>query len=479
MEKTKKKIVLTVIFSIIISVVFELIMKYGFENDGNLLVDKIIIDSMILFYLGLHFVVGFSKLYDFIIKHRYKISGILLLIFTLLQYSGAPSDLLKTNTIKFMQAFWWNFRFFALILVSFEFCKLLTKENEKISLAGSIIITFSGACQWMFGEYLIEVLTLGELLIILLNKFLLETKFKKKILYSLAMSICIIMYAFTAHFSWMISFGYLFVAIAIWVFIKNRKEYKVNKKDVILFIINLALIIANEIIFYVVIGNGNIGLAKESKGGGMPYLFSYLYNFLLPYKNIGDEVLLSSVISICPVPMIMAIYYLYTKEKHISFLIPVSIVAVIEAVVCMSGLPDVIERFTLFSNVTAVNAAVVVGFANLYLLLYMITNIEEEIVSFKVSMRLSILFMCIMVFMPLPSLISSKGYVTLFSAILCMFTFLFLNNKDKKYRKVLMTFLVLFTLAGGIFVNPVVKGGKVVRQIGIDRFNAEIIEENK
>ena len=151
MEKTKKKIVLTVIFSIIISVVFELIMKYGFENDGNFLVDKIIIDSMVLFYLGLHFVVGFSKLYDFIIKHRYKISGILLLIFTLLQYSGAPSDLLKTNTIKFMQAFWWNFRFFALILVSFEFCKLLTKENEKLSLAGSIIITFSGACQRMFG----------------------------------------------------------------------------------------------------------------------------------------------------------------------------------------------------------------------------------------------------------------------------------------------------------------------------------------
>ena len=67
----------------------------------------------------------------------------------------------------------------------------------------------------------------------------------------------------------------------------------------------------------------------------------------------------------------------------------------------------------------------------------------------------------------------------LFSAILCMFTFLFLNHKDKKYRKVLMTFLVLFTLAGGIFVNPVVKAGKVVRQIGIDRFNAEIIEENK
>lgn len=480
MEKIKKKITITFVVSVLMAIVYELLLKFAFKSEAIFLIDEILIDAMILFFIGLHFAVGFSKLYNFIISHRYKISSVLIILFTVLQYSGVILDESASTTLKFMQAFWWNVRWFALILVSFEFCKILTNRNEKIALCGAIAIAFSSVVQWKFTDYLVEIIVLGELLIVLLDKFLTEKKFSNKIVYSLGMSLCIILYAFIEHFSWMISFGYLFLALGIWIFIKNRNVYKISKKDVILILINFLLIIVNEYIYYVFAQNGNTNMlvVQNKKQNGISFLFSYLYNCLLPFKDIGDNVKLSNIFSVFPVPMIIAIYYIYKKEKHVSFLLPVVTVAVLETVFCISGFPELIGNITLFKYVALENAIVAVGFANFYILLYMIANIEEEVFSIKPSMRISIVFACLLVFVPLPKVISSRIYLSLVACALCLFTFLFLNNSDKRYRKAFLAVLVLFTLIGGLFVNPITKGGKIVKQIGIDQKNIQNLNEN-
>ena len=130
-----------------------------------------------------------------------------------------------------------------------------------------------------------------------------------------------------------------------------------------------------------------------------------------------------------------------------------SIVAVLETVFCISGFPDNISKILFLQNVTAPMASVAVGFANFYLMLYMLSNIEEELISIKASVRVTILIMCIMAFVPLPTVISGRGYLSLISSVLGVYTFLFLNNYDKRYKNLLLIFLLIFSLLGGIFIN--------------------------
>lgn len=75
-------------------------------------------------------------------------------------------------------SFYWYIRLVAMMLGSFEMCMLLTNKKKKISLCGMILITFSAATQWW---YCMDTLIWGQIILILLNKFM--TTDKKKIKY--------------------------------------------------------------------------------------------------------------------------------------------------------------------------------------------------------------------------------------------------------------------------------------------------------
>ena len=52
---------------------------------------------------------------------------------------------------------------------------------------------------------------------------------------------------------------------------------------------------------------------------------------------------------------------------------------------------------------------------------------------------------------------SFTQYLYIFAAELCTLFLLFYNYGNKKYKNVLLFFMILFTLFSGIFVNPIVK----------------------
>lgn len=75
-------------------------------------------------------------------------------------------------------SFYWYIRLVAMLLGSFEMCMLLTNKKKRISLCGMILITFSAAVQWW---YCMDTLIWGQIILLLLNKFM--TTDKKKIKY--------------------------------------------------------------------------------------------------------------------------------------------------------------------------------------------------------------------------------------------------------------------------------------------------------
>lgn len=153
----------------------------------------------------------------------------------------------------------------------------------------------------------------------------------------------------------------------------------------------------------------------------------------------------------------MSLYYLFKYEEHTEFLFPIAIVTVLETIFCISGLPEILGKISLFTYVDTIKCSMAVNLANVFIMFYMMANINKELFKTKHAMRITILVTCLLVFVKFPTDFSSRGYLFIYIIELCSTIFLFLNFEDKKYKKVLLSLLVIFVLCGGITVNPILK----------------------
>ena len=139
-------------------------------------------------------------------------------------------------------SFYWYARITAMILGSYELCLILTNKKKKISLCGAIVIAFSAAVQWW---YCMDTLIWGQIILVLINKFMCTEKKKIKYLCALGLISSVLAYIFVLYPAWQVSFAYVFLAIFIWMLIKNFKEgYKITKHDVVVVIVTILCIIA-------------------------------------------------------------------------------------------------------------------------------------------------------------------------------------------------------------------------------------------
>lgn len=388
-----------------------------------------------------------NKLYKKIINNRFKISFIMICVLTIIGFFINKTELQNAFFIT-DKAFclWWNIKFFALCLISYELFFIITNKNEKLALSGTIILALSGTIQWNLNN--IDALIIGEFITVLVQKFFEKDKFKSQVLISSLITIFSIIYVWTFR-SYAVAFGYLFLALIIWIILENKDKLKDNK---ILGLVTCVLSILGMIISALFFNNHNIEY-YDLEMSGVSVLFSYLYSPLLPFFDFKGQELVSGIISIFPVPIIMSLYYIYTKEKHICFLLPITIVTVLEIVFCMSGFPNFINNITLFSEVSAIRAVSCVQIANLFIMFYFLGNIKEELFKIKYAMRITIIIVCLLVFVRFPVYFSNKQFLYMFVCELSLLSFLLLNFSDKKYQKVLMFFLILITLISGVPVN--------------------------
>lgn len=330
----------------------------------------------------------------------------------------------------------------ALFIVTFETFQIITNKNKKIAIIGSILISCSSFMVWQFA---CEVIIFGEIIIIAVENFMKASKIRFKIAWSLIFAFSILSYLFTNEIAFIISFGYVFLALAIWVVLKNIKEYKFNKKDLIYIVVSI-LIIAIFILLNPILVTDNL-----TGGKGIGYLFSYGYSYILPFVETENNIAYSSLLSFFPIPMIMAMIYIYKEEKHINFILPMLIVMVLESIWCMTGFPNILSKVTLLNMVSVEKCAIAVGLGSIYLYLYMIANIKENFISLKDASKITLIILVLFFMIDRPDVLeNSRGYMYLFSAILAMGYFLISNSINKKYTNVFLWIVVIWTLVSSI-----------------------------
>ena len=570
---TKTKLILVAIMSVLIATLCEYTI-FRISHPEFISKNRIMLVSIIIMFIGIHFVFKLRKMYEFIHNHRYKIACAFLLFVMIFKYSGSSivefnseiqphidntryhtllgqtrrirtdewatsttyilsqsktevpfqyfSDVLRgTPTDMFTVAnspvldilmigrpfqlgfmlfgtdaglsFYWYARLVAMMLGSYELCLILTKRNKKVSLCGMIVITFSAAVQWW---YCMQVLIWGQIVVVLVDKFMTTNKKRNKYLCALGILVSGLSYIFEFYPAWQISFGYVFLALIIWILIKNIKyeKYRFTKHDVAVIVITL-LCIALLLGRWYMLSKDTLAAEmntdypgeRNEVGGGALNLYSYFYNIFFPTEEYLNPCEYSSMLSLFPIPLILGLIYVIRNKKDLHFWIPMLVVGGFLSIWCVYGFPEFLAVLTKMSMSTAGRASIPLGTVCIYILIYLIGNFEtdDKLINKKLSYILSGIFILFIIYKAKTTIGFAEEFhyldkfkILLGGEIFLALIFGVLNIDNEKIKNYTIYGLIAVALITGLGVNPVIRTTDVLYTKPVAIKMQEIKKEN-
>lgn len=389
-------------------------------------------------------------------------------------------------------SFFWCGRFIALFLVTFEFLMLLTDKKKLLSFIGAIMVLLAPIIQWWFAvNGIVEIFVFGELAIILLDKFMRNNNLKKRILYLLGLIICAGGYLLVFYPAWQIPMFFVFLALAIWVIVKNRKEFKFNFKDVIAVIV--AILIFAGLMLYIFYNSWDTikttlntvypGQRVRTGGGEFTQFVDYIKDVFLPSRAEGlesNECESAAFFGLFPMGIILSIYLIDRKNKKDLSLILMLIVYAFLAFWMMFGFPEIIAKLTLMSHSTALRAYLAVGFLDILLLIKSMSLIEKPFKK-RWAIIFALFISCILVYL---CELCNKDYLGFKNCLvllaMCTYLIYFIFRFNSKYGKFFFTIgIVAVMIVSGFRVNPIRTGVDVIYDSDIIKAVQEINSEEQ
>lgn len=379
-------------------------------------------------------------------------------------------------------SFFWCGRLLALLMVSLEFGLLITNKRKLLSLTMAIMITFAPTVQWWFSiNGLVEMLIYIQLSIIMLQKYMTDSRFTFRLLYLFVIVICAGGYVLTFYPSWMIPCAYILLALAIWIFLENRKNCKMHISDWIS-ICGSVLIFAFSMMYFYHMSKNTItslmntvypGSRFETGGGMLNFLFLYITNIwhtVLGNGAWGNVCESSYFIDFFPVCWILPILTLLRSQKKDILLQLLLFVSFFLGVYCIFGFPKTLSKISLLSNCQAGRVLVAFGFCNVLLL---IRTLSQSSSVYSSSFRAaSVAFVAILIAVQACKALNPnflyKNKVMLFGTILVFFIlYICLLSYKSKKQFVWMYGAIAITLFSSFLANPIRHGIKSVENISI------------
>ena len=352
-------------------------------------------------------------------------------------------------------SFFWVLRTLSLFLVTFEFAMLFTNSNKRLSFVAAVMILFAPIIQWWFATNgTVELFVYGQLAIILLDKYMKSDSFKKRCLYLFFMIICAGGYILILYPAYQIPMFYVFLMLAIYTIVKNKKDFKINPKDVVSIVIALIIFVMLMGYTYTIakdtisatLGTVYPGNRIETGGKGIRKFITYIDDIFLAYKEEGlakptsEE---AAMFSLFPIGIIMALTYMIKNKKKDLFFILLLIPYIIFGIFCFIGFPEILSKITLLSYSTTARTILALGYIDVLFLIrsLSIENHNMKTVSaFLLSLLLSFLMIAITKFFD--SAYVGRILISILF-IMCMWLFFFSFKYDSKYGKYALTYGIL------------------------------------
>ena len=341
-------------------------------------------------------------------------------------------------------------RLYAMIFVTYKFINILTNENKYISKFGTFFICCSSA---VLARINFDLVTLGELFVIFLNKYFdYKTIAKDEALVKKSTKICIVgmivsivSYILSSDFSLQFSLIYIFIALSIWSILKQDKKYW--KKSFIVGGIGLVIVYC----IYFLIGKYTNLYAINMSNDVTPNVgfFSYAYSFMIPYTNFANKVSYYSLLHLFPLPLIMAGIFSFKNDnsKDDSFFLPMMAVTVFEIMMTVYFVPDIFKVLTGIKYAQMIDISFAIGLLNIYTLYYIWSNVSEKLFEKDIH-SIWIILVIIVVLYYMIDLPLSIGYKRLFIAAVTALDYLSITTYKDKYLKATMWLFTLLTIWG-------------------------------
>lgn len=319
-----------------------------------------------------------------------------------------------------------------------------------------------------------DTLLWGQIVIVLLDKFMNANKKQVKYLCALGIFISGLAYIFVLYPAWQVSFGYVFLALVIWILIKNIKygNYKFTKHDVIVVIITLLCILLMLGRWYLKSSdtmaaemNTDYPGDRQETGGGAYNLYSYFYNIFFTFEDFTTNPCeYSSMLSFYPIPILLGLIYVIRNRKDLYFWIPILVISLFLTVWCVWGFPAFLANITMMSMTTPSRVSIPLGTVCIYILIYLFANFDtkkDKLINKKLTYVLSVLFTVYIIYRAKKT-IMDPSYLDKFKLLLGGEIFLaaiwgILNLNNEKIKNYTLYGLIIIALMSGLRVNPVIR----------------------
>ena len=378
-------------------------------------------------------------------------------------------------------AWFWSGRFIALLLVSFEFGRLITENKNRYALCYSLLLGLSPFVQWWFSiNGLVEMLIACQLSVLLFKRYL-ETGHTGKRAF-LAAGICWCAGAFILAFypSWMVPLFYLIILLVIWTLVKNRGIARITWKDILVLtgvsavtVVTLGSAFLKSKDYIVLMMNTVYPGDRYMNGGEGGFLIlRYIESLWQPVDNVISEVDYSigdtaQIISLSPLPYVTACLLFFREKKKDLLSILLFAVCLFFMYFSLFGIPEFIDRLLLL-NLTGGNRLIpVLTLFELILLFRSISLLEKPLkpgwaILISVLSAVLVFVYNYLVFFRFPS---RRLFLLTFMIIAGLMLLFLVSVKRKRVVAFLVSAVCLVTLISGGLVNPIRSGASDVTEI--------------
>ena len=387
-------------------------------------------------------------------------------------------------------SFFWCARFIFLFLVSFEMMMLITKKNRMLSFIGAMLITLAPIVSWWFAiNGLVEMLIAGQLAVILLDKYMLTDSIKKRWIYLIGIAICAGTYLLTFYPSWQIPIIYVVLGLAIWVLIKNWKNCKMSKKDIlpiavvaICFILSMVYVFTKSLdTIKLVLNTVYPGSRLETGGGQINRFISYPATMFFGIKEAGvipNVCEQATFFTLFPMGIILTGVVFFREKKKDKLLIILTILLCFFSIWCISGFPEILAKITMLSNSQSFRTFLVIGLIQILMLIRALSLMENPI-SRKVAIPVSILltiWICIVNKAIYPEYLGILLISIMAIVLVTLFYLCFRYHTKWGKRLFAIGISLVMILCGGI-INPIRTGNDVIYNQNITKQIQQIEEQ--
>lgn len=344
---------------------------------------------------------------------------------------------------------WWG-QIVLTFLISLEFFYIVSKRKRLPAVTGALLITCSSFYMWWAFPM---ILWTSQGALVGFYYFINTDKLWKRIAYGAMFAICFASFCTILYPAWQVPFGYVSVALAVWMIHDNWSRIKQLKiRDYLIFagMLVWALTLVAAFIYdnadYIKTISKTVYPGNRISTGGfnLSKLFYYVQAVFYPYKDIGLTSEYACFISLFPLPIIVGFVRWFKKKDWYAAGLCISAVPLL--LYCTTGLPKLVCSLTLLSKTTTIRAVDTLGYVCVLLLVELIALEDRS----KVWMWLGIASVVLAVIV---SFVKCHTYwnILMVLIILAIFIPMLITNR-------MAYLLIAVSLITGITVRPVMQG---------------------